>query len=94
MRSAANVTVVGLNELPLFTVISDSNVAAAAGNHLGFGLQPMRLVVSLGTALIHVNEACFHGDPVSRRPDINPGLICVRRRRRSMALTPNTFGAD
>ena len=63
MRSAASVTVVGLNELPLFTVISDSNVRAAAGNHLGFGLQPMPYVVSLGTALIHINKACLHGDP-------------------------------
>ena len=93
MRSAASVTVVGLNELPLFTVISDSN-AGAAGNHLGFGLQPMLHVVSLGTALIHVNEVCFHGDPVSRRPDINPGLVSSLMLASVNGADPNAFGAD
>ena len=51
-----DVTVVGVNELPVFTVISDSNVDAVAGNHLGFGLQPRLHVVSSGTALIQLDE--------------------------------------
>jgi hypothetical protein len=50
------VTVVGVNELPVFTVISDSNVDAMADNRLRFGLQTMLRVVFLGTVLIQIDE--------------------------------------
>ena len=52
MRSAASRTVVGVNELPLFTVISVSNVNAAAANRLDFGLQ----AVDINSSLLRVGS--------------------------------------
>jgi hypothetical protein len=86
MRSAASVTIVGVNEFPLAIAISDSSVSAAAGNRLGFGLQPMLNIASLWTALIHVNEVCLPGQLVSRRLGIYLRLVRVRTlSRRSCA---------